>query len=120
MELEHPTSSWQAMQDGNVFYKRQQLYSIHEKLPRLEDHVVAGARFGGPIGMFKPNTRNILTHFCSQAMMRDSSKMIALGGSVPTVAKDEIRVYSSSGEGIVLFTVRGAFRMNGLQNLITL
>ena len=43
-------------------------------------------------------------------MMRDSSKIIALGGGVPAVAKDEIRVYSSSGEGIVLFTVRQSLR----------
>lgn len=50
MSTEHPTASWQAMQDGNVFYKRQQLYTIHDKLPNLDDYVVAGCRFGGPLG----------------------------------------------------------------------
>jgi vacuolar protein sorting-associated protein 16 len=47
---EHPTASWEAMPDGNVFYRRQQLYSIPGKLPNLGDYIVAGCRFGGPIG----------------------------------------------------------------------
>lgn len=48
---EHPTLSWEAMQDSNVFYRRQQVYSIHGKLPNLGDCIVAGGRYGGPIGM---------------------------------------------------------------------
>ena len=49
---EHPTLSWEAMQDGTVFYKRHQLYSIPGKLPGdLQDFIVAGCRYGGPIGM---------------------------------------------------------------------
>jgi len=47
---EHPTASWEAMQDGNVFYRRQQLYSIAGKLPNLGDYIVAGCRYGGPLG----------------------------------------------------------------------
>ena len=47
---EHPTTTWQAMQDGNVFYRRQQLYSISGKLPDFADFVAAGCRYGGPIG----------------------------------------------------------------------
>jgi vacuolar protein sorting-associated protein 16 len=47
---EHPTASWEAMQDGNVFYRRQQLYSIQGKLPNLEDYIIAGCRYGGPVG----------------------------------------------------------------------
>ena len=39
------------MPDGTVFYKRQQLYSIQGKLPNLEDYIIAGCRFGGPLGM---------------------------------------------------------------------
>lgn len=47
---EHPTVSWQAMQDGNVFYRRQHLYDVSGKLPNLNEHVIAGCRYGGPIG----------------------------------------------------------------------
>ncbi|KAF8483136.1 Vps16, C-terminal region-domain-containing protein [Gautieria morchelliformis] len=36
--------------------------------------------------------------------MRDSSKMIPLGRGMPTFNKSEIRIYSSVGEGIILFT----------------
>ncbi len=41
----------------------------------------------------------------SIAMMRDTSKVVALGRGQPTFAKAEIRVYSSAGEGLLLFSV---------------
>ncbi len=47
---DHPTASWQAMQDGNVFYRRQQLYSVSGKFPDFADYITAGCRYGGPIG----------------------------------------------------------------------
>jgi hypothetical protein len=47
---EHPTTSWQAMQDGNVFYRQQRLYTLDGKLPSLGDCVIAGCRNGGPFG----------------------------------------------------------------------
>lgn len=49
--VDHPTASWDAMQDGKVFYRRQQIYNISNKLPKLEDFVVAGCKYGGPLGM---------------------------------------------------------------------
>ena len=49
---EHPTTSWQAMQDGNVFYRQQHLYTLDGKLPSLGDCIVAGCRNGGPLGAF--------------------------------------------------------------------
>ena len=48
--VDHPTSTWEAMQDGNAFYKRHQLYSIPGKLPELSNFIIAGCRYGGPIG----------------------------------------------------------------------
>ncbi|KAM6503468.1 vacuolar assembling/sorting protein VPS16 [Amanita muscaria] len=84
--FEHPTSSWQAMQDGNVFYRRQQLYSIPGKLPNLSHYRIAGCRYGGPL-----------------ALMRDSSKMIALG-TTPLSMKPQIQIISSAGEGIMSFS----------------
>ena len=39
------------------------------------------------------------------ALMRDSSKLIALGRGMPSVNKSEIRIYSSVGEGLLIFTV---------------
>lgn len=49
--VDHPTASWDAMQDGKVFYRRQQAYNISNKLPNLDDFVVAGCKYGGPLGM---------------------------------------------------------------------
>ena len=49
---DHPTTSWQAMQDGKVFYRKQQLYMIPDKLPNLADYIVAGCRYGGPLGAY--------------------------------------------------------------------
>lgn len=48
---EHPTATWQAMQDGSAFYRRQQLYSIPGKLVDFEDYIVAGCQYGGPLGL---------------------------------------------------------------------
>ena len=48
---ENPTTSWEAMQDGNVFYRRQQLYSVRGKFPAIGDYVIAGCRYGGPLGL---------------------------------------------------------------------
>lgn len=47
---EHPTTSWQAMQDGNAFYKQQRLYTLDGKLPNLGDCIVAGCHNSGPLG----------------------------------------------------------------------
>jgi len=48
--VEHPTTTWEAMPEGNVFYRRLQLYSIPGKLPDLGDFIIAGCQNGGPIG----------------------------------------------------------------------
>ena len=56
--VDHPTASWQAMQEGNVFYRRQQCYSIPGKLPELGDYIIAGCCYGGPIG--NVNRRGLL------------------------------------------------------------
>jgi hypothetical protein len=47
---EHPTTTWEAMQEGQVFYRKQQVYSIPMKLPNLGDFIYAGCKNGGPIG----------------------------------------------------------------------
>ncbi|PPQ73925.1 hypothetical protein CVT26_006551 [Gymnopilus dilepis] len=85
--VDHPTTSWQAMQEGNVFYRRQQCYSIPGKLPDLGDYIIAGCRYGGPI-----------------ALMRDHTKLLALGRPTPAVTKAQIQVYSPAGEGLLLFS----------------
>ncbi|KAM5537634.1 hypothetical protein V8D89_008712 [Ganoderma adspersum] len=85
---EHPTLSWEAMQDGSVFYRRHQLYSIPGKLPGdLQDFIIAGCRYGGPI-----------------ALMRDTSRLVAINTAAPAFSKAQISIYSPAGEGIVLFS----------------
>ncbi|KAA1472557.1 vacuolar assembling/sorting protein VPS16 [Dentipellis sp. KUC8613] len=84
---DHPTASWEAMQDSNVFYRRQQVYTIHGKLPNLSDCFVAGCRYGGPI-----------------ALMRDNTKLIALGRATPVFAKAQVQIFSPAGEGLLMFS----------------
>ncbi|OBZ67332.1 Vacuolar protein sorting-associated protein 16 [Grifola frondosa] len=84
---DHPTVSWEAMQDGNVFYKRNQVYSISGKLPDLGDFSIAGCRYGGPL-----------------ALMRDTTKLIALGRATPAFSKAQIQIYSPAGEGLLLLS----------------
>jgi hypothetical protein len=38
--------------------------------------------------------------------MRDTKKMIAIGPATPMFAKSQIQVYSPSGEGLLLLSVR--------------
>jgi vacuolar protein sorting-associated protein 16 len=109
---EHPTTSWQAMQDGNVFYRQQRLYTLDGKLPNLSNCIVAGCHNGGPLG------ECILTQ-CLQkfkahptALMRDTSKIVAIGPATPIFAKSQIQVYSPSGEGLLLLGVRLACPAN--------
>ncbi|EED77397.1 predicted protein, partial [Postia placenta Mad-698-R] len=63
---------------------RHQIYSIPGKLPNLGDFITAGCRYGGPL-----------------ALMRDTTKLVALGRATPSFAKAQIQIYSSAGEGIL-------------------
>jgi len=107
---EHPTTSWQAMQDGNVFYRQQRLYTLDGKLPNLGDCIVAGCHNGGPLGECALSYILQLQRFTAHptALMRDTSKLIAIGPSTPIFAKSQIHVYSPSGEGLLLLGVRHA------------
>ncbi|KAF8587239.1 vacuolar protein sorting-associated protein 16 [Ramaria rubella] len=87
MTAEHPTASWEPIQDGNAFYRKHTVYQMQWKSMDLSDYVIAAARYGGPL-----------------AFMRDSSKLIALGRGLPSLSKSELRIYSSVGEGLLLFT----------------
>ena len=40
------------------------------------------------------------------ALMRDTKKMIAIGPATPIFSKSQIQVYSPSGEGLLLLSVR--------------
>jgi hypothetical protein len=104
--MDHPTASWEAMQGGNVFYRRQQLYSVARKFPNLADYVIAGCRYGGPLGLdlriFLFRSRCLQP---SLAFMRDTSKLVALGPATPAFTKAQLQIYSLAGEGLLLFSV---------------
>lgn len=85
--VQHPSATWEAVSNGIVFYKRQQLYTLPGKLPNIADYLIAGCKNGGPI-----------------ALMRDTSKMVALGRGGPAFTKSQIQVYSPAGEGLLLFS----------------
>ncbi|KZT35392.1 vacuolar protein sorting-associated protein 16 [Sistotremastrum suecicum HHB10207 ss-3] len=86
-DVPHPTSSWEPIQEGRAFYKKYELYSLHWKVADLSEYIVSGARYGGPL-----------------AMMRDTSKLVALGRSTTALTKSQVQIYSSSGEGLLLFS----------------
>ncbi|KAG8885848.1 hypothetical protein FRB98_001561 [Tulasnella sp. 332] len=76
--VQHPTASWEAMQDGNLLRKHE-VYTMQWKVRNLGDYIVAGARYGGPI-----------------AMIRDPHKVVAFGAN--QFSKPTVQVFSSSGE----------------------
>lgn len=75
-------------------------------MPNLGDYIVAGCRYGGPLGRYK---------FCCicwyadavtiLALMRDTTKLIALGRATALSAKAQIQVYSPAGESLLVFSV---------------
>lgn len=85
--VQHPSAAWEAVSNGIVFYRRQQLYTLSGKLPNIADYLIAGCKNGGPI-----------------ALMRDTSKLVALGRGGPAFTKSQIQVYSPAGEGLLLFS----------------
>jgi hypothetical protein len=97
--------SWQAMQEGNVFYRRQQCYSTPGKLPEIKDYIIAGCRYGGPIGAPVSLKHRALKLMKCLALMRDHTKLLALGRSTPAITKAQIQVYSPAGEGLLVFSV---------------
>jgi vacuolar protein sorting-associated protein 16 len=101
---DNPTLSWEAMQDGNVFYRRQQHYSVRGKFPALDDHLVAGCRYAGPLGQFLPYLAT-LGLMPLLAFMRDSSKAIAIGLATPLYAKAQVQIYSPAGESMLMCSV---------------
>ncbi len=114
---EHPTTSWQAMQDGNVFYRQQRLYTLDGKLPSLGDCIVAGCRNGGPFGRCTRTLRSQRLKGLRTALMRDTSKLVAIGPTTPMFSKSQIHVYSPSGEGLLLLGVRLACSANSYAHL---
>jgi len=104
--VEHPTATWDAMPDGNVFYRRLQLYSIPGKFPDLNDYIISGCRNGGPIGVCRASALSVVqsTHLNRAALMRDSSKIVAIGRG-GTSSRSQVQVYSPAGEGLLLFNV---------------
>lgn len=42
---------------------------------------------------------------CVIALMRDTTKLVALGHAAPAFSKAQIQVYSPAGEGLLLFSV---------------
>ncbi|KAG9123695.1 hypothetical protein FRC07_014241 [Ceratobasidium sp. 392] len=73
-----PIATWEPVQGGEVFYSTREVYQMLWQLNDLTDFIIAGARYGGPL-----------------ALMRDTSKLVALGRN--TIAKPQIIIYSSAG-----------------------
>lgn len=103
--VQHPSATWEAVSNGIVFYKRQQLYTLPGKLPNIADYVIAGCKNGGPIGMCLIQLSRIRRMRGALALMRDTSKLVALGRGGPAFTKSQIQVYSPAGEGLLLFSV---------------
>ena len=106
---EHPTVTWEAMQDGNTFYRRQQLYMVTGKLPDLGNYIVAGCKQGGPIGLshYVLVFQDGFLILVLLAVMRDNSKLVAVGPghAATSLTKSQIQLYSPAGEGLLLLSV---------------
>jgi vacuolar protein sorting-associated protein 16 len=103
----HPTTTWEAMQDGNTFYGKHQMYIMQwQGLHDLSDYNITVANHGGPIGKVLKKFRIELIGIYLSAMMRDTSKLSVVRPTSNALGKAEVQVWSASGEGLLLFKVK--------------
>lgn len=64
--VDHPTATWEPLQDGQVFYSRKNVYSMQWTVGDLSNYIVAGARFGGPVGQFNLSFHKMIVEHAFQ------------------------------------------------------
>lgn len=47
-----PSATWEALGDGDqaAYYRKQDVYKLQWNLGNLDDYIMAGSKWGGPIG----------------------------------------------------------------------
>ncbi|KAG1862098.1 Vps16, C-terminal region-domain-containing protein [Suillus subalutaceus] len=122
--VQHPSATWEAVSNGIVFYRRQQLYTLPGKLPNITDYLIAGCKNGGPIGMCPIQLSRICRMRGALAFMRDTSKLVALGRGGPCIFEisnpgwDQGRIVRfgwTFDERLVVLNEEGVYRLYDLQ-----
>ncbi|KAG7548910.1 hypothetical protein FFLO_03202 [Filobasidium floriforme] len=83
VNMSSPTDNWDTLE--NVFYRKEEVYSMAWDVADLSDYHVAAARYGGPI-----------------ALIRDENKIVLAGRHIS--GKPKINVFTAAGYPIVTLT----------------
>ncbi|KAG9046907.1 hypothetical protein FS842_000766 [Serendipita sp. 407] len=113
--VEHPTTSWEALNNGAVFYSRRHLYQMQWNLSSvgggsdLSGYIVAGARFGGPVGR-TTFTKPVIQVFSSSGVHLatinwELSKVVSLGWT----SSEQLVVLNEDGQ-YRLYDLQGTYR----------
>ena len=100
-----PTLDWERV--GDSFYRKVKLYeAVFDQDLELENYVVAGAPYGGIIGMDAALSNFINTYLPFLALYRDEDKLHTYRGNQSS--KTSIDLYSCSGKLIRQINVGNA------------
>jgi len=99
MALSNPLANWEKV--GDRFYRKIPVYdAIFEEDVELENYIVAGAPYGGAIGIvqFDFSYGDQANYKYPSALYRDESKPFRLRD--PQSSRSSIEIYSCSGKHI--------------------
>lgn len=105
MSTTSPTADWELC--GDAFYRKTKVYdAIFDQDLELENHIIAGAPYGGAIGNIR-SSEPIRQSLIVPALFRDEDKLRTYRGT--GVTKPSIDIYSLAGKLIRSINVNRTF-----------
>lgn len=105
MSTTSPTADWALC--GDTFYRKTKVYdAIFDQDLELENHIVAGAPYGGAIGNIR-RSKHVCQSLTIPALFRDEDKLRTYRGTGAT--KPSIDIYSLAGKSIRSINVDRTF-----------
>lgn len=94
--MSNPTADWEKV--GDRFYRKVKLYdAVFDQDLELENHVVAGAQYGGAIGICRPSPcPSSVYSDTTPALYRNEEKIHSYRAA--QASKSSIDIYSYSGK----------------------
>ncbi|CAE6465863.1 unnamed protein product [Rhizoctonia solani] len=107
--IPNPTTTWEPVQDGEVFYSTREVYQMMWQLNDLTDFIIAGARYGGPLGRHTIAKPQIIIYSSAGNLINtipwDQGKIVALGWT--------------QDERLVALNEEGTYRIHDLSGTYT-
>ncbi|WRT66892.1 uncharacterized protein IL334_003855 [Kwoniella shivajii] len=114
MSLATPTATWDTIQD--VFYRKEEIYTMSWRIPDLSEYIIAVGKNGGPIAMIRDDRRPLISsrHPGKPKINVYTSSGIALS-TIPWDLSTPILMHFTISSLIVL-SDEGVYRVYDLSN----